>query len=241
MRTNELACLNIIKDSYFNNIGAKIEFDNSDYCVMRSILNGAHHNPNYNEFPDFLFDGGGIEHFELTSSKETRKGSEFKIEENKNKSINKERDERLKQDFLNSKHVPFTMMTANYEETYESFSYDDFLYSLRKNISNHVESLINNGYEDKTVVFLMEQPTARLWIDEGVIPIRFYELHKDKKALQIIKELCRSVNYIIYFVSDSIEIIDLSKIDTLLAKAVTYSNVKGGTLVKCHTNLFINL
>lgn len=241
MRNNELACLNEIKDSYFNNVGAKKEFDNSDYCMMKAILNGAHQNPKHNEFPDFLFDGGGIEHFELTSSKETRKGSRFKIEENKNKNINKERDKKLKQEFLNSKYAPWTMMTANYEETYESFSYYDFLFSLRKNISKHVESLIKSGYENKTVLFLMEQPTARLWIDEGVIPIRFYELHKDKKALQIIKEICRSVDYIIYYVSDSIEIIDLSKIDTLLEKAVIYSNVKGGTLVKCHTNLFINI
>ena len=112
--------------------------------------------------------------------------------------------------------------------------------SLIRNIDNHVESLEKSNYKGKTVIFLMEQQTARLWIDEGVVPIRFYELHKDKKALTLIKEHCSDIRYVIYYVSDSIEVLDLTKIDELLKKSVVYKNVKGGRLIKHQINLLIN-
>lgn len=87
----------------------------------------------------------------------------------------------------------------------------------------------------------MEQQTARLWIDEGIVPISFYELHRDKKALLILKQHCNSVNYIIYFVADSVEVLDLSKINDLLSKSLVYKNVKGGRLIKHQLNLLIDL
>ena len=87
----------------------------------------------------------------------------------------------------------------------------------------------------------MEQQTARLWIDEGIIPIKFYELHRDKKALSILKQHCISVNYIIYYVADSIEVLDMSKINELLSESLVYEKVKGGRLIKNQLNLLIDL
>jgi len=229
-RENENKCLNVIKDAILgkNNINV---YSNCSLKEIMDYIFSAVGNANYNDFPDFVFDGGGIEHFELTSSKESKKGSEFKIEESKNKQIREKYEEKIREDFLNSKHVPDTFSTFTVEETYDSFTYEDFLSSLKRNISNHVDSLIKNHYEDKIVIFLMEQQTARMWIDEGMIPIRFYELHRDKRALSIMKDLCNSVKYLIYSAADSIEIIDLSKLDSLIDKSVIYKKVMGGRLI----------
>jgi|LSQX01.2.fsa_nt_gb hypothetical protein len=239
-RQNEKECTEELKNAFLGKTNVKI-YANCELETISQILFSAKSNVNKNNFPDFVFSGGGIEHFQLTSSKETRKGSEFKIEESINKKSKDEYFEMLKEEHLNSEFIPGTIATDNYEEVYESFSYEAFIHSLERNIVNHVESLEKSNYQDKVVVFLMEQQTARLWIDEGIIPIKFYELHRDKKALSIIKQHCNSVNYIIYFVADSVEVLDLSKMDDLLNESLIYKNVKGGRLVKHQLNLLINL
>ena len=239
-RQNEKECLEELKNVFIGKTNVKI-YANCELETISQILFSANPSANSNSFPDFVFSGGGIEHFQLTSSKETRKGSEFKIEESINKKSKDEYFEMLKEDYLNSEFVPRTIATDNHEEVYESFSYDAFIHSLERNVASHVESLEKSNYQNKIVVFLMEQQTARLWIDEGIVPIRFYELHKDKKALLIIKQHCNFVNYIIYFVANSVEVLDLSKIDDLLKESLVYKNVKGGRLVKHQLNLLINL
>ena len=89
--------------------------------------------------------------------------------------------------------------------------------------------------------FLIEQKSARLVINVGVDFAKFYSLHDDRNALSLIKEYCNYVNYLIYFVADSIEILDLSKIDELLDKSIENNNIKGGRLIKPRFNLFIDI
>lgn len=60
-------------------------YANCESETISQILFSAKPNANSNSFPDFVFSGGGIEHFEITSSKEPGKGSVFKIEESINK------------------------------------------------------------------------------------------------------------------------------------------------------------
>ena len=57
----------------------------------------------------------------------------------------------------------------------------------------------------------------------------------------LIKEHCPSVNYLIYFVIDSIEILDLSKIDSLLKESFIYKNVKSGRLINSQPHISIIL
>ena len=47
--------------------------------TVRNIIS-AKPNPQSSLFPDFIFDGGFIEHFEITAAKETKKGSELRRE-----------------------------------------------------------------------------------------------------------------------------------------------------------------
>ena len=48
----------------------------SDRAEFENILRIATPNPNESLFPDFIFSTGFIEHFQITSSQTTRKGSE---------------------------------------------------------------------------------------------------------------------------------------------------------------------
>lgn len=240
-RQNEKECLEKLKNAFLGKTNVTI-YANCELETILQILFSAKPNADSNSFPDFVFSGGGIEHFELTSSKETkRKGSEFKKEESINKKSKDTCFEKLKEEHLNTKIVPGTITIDNYNEVYDFFSYEYFIYSLERNIVNHIESLEKNNYKDKVVVFIMEQQTARLLVDEGIVPISFYELHRDKKALSILKQHCNSVNYIIYFVADSVEVLDLSKINDLLSESFVYKKVKGGRLIKCQLNRLIDL
>lgn len=52
-----------------------------DRFEIASILRTAKPNERLSEFPDFIFQKGFIEHFQITSSKTTRKGAEHKKDE----------------------------------------------------------------------------------------------------------------------------------------------------------------
>ena len=238
-RAEEQKCFNLIRDALNAKENIDVVYDNSNGAV-RDFFNIAKSNPSENDYPDFVFENGGIEHFQLTSSKENKKGSNFKREETRKEKDKKEYLEELNKKYLKTEFVSGTFTSEVYEDVYESFSYEDFLKSLEKNIPSHVNSLNKSNYKKAINIFLMEQQTARLWIDEGVVPIKFYQLHKDKRALNIIKSFCSNVRYVVYFVCDAIEIIDLSKIDLLIEHSREYNNVKGGRLIKSQINLFID-
>lgn len=54
---------------------------NQQHIELQKWLKAAKPNQNSNEFPDFIFEDGFIEHFAVTSSSEGRKG------QNKNKNL----------------------------------------------------------------------------------------------------------------------------------------------------------
>lgn len=69
-----------------------------DRFEIASILRTAKPNERLSEFPDFIFQKGFIEHFQVTSSKTTRKGAEHKKDEQAFKSaVQKEQEEVRKQ------------------------------------------------------------------------------------------------------------------------------------------------
>lgn len=239
-RINETNCLETLKSALAGKTSINI-YSNCDLEIISRYISLAKSNKNPNEFPDFTFDGGGIEHFEITSSLEDKKGSKFNIEENKNGKICEQRYLELKNEFQNSAHTPGIVTVNNDSEIYEEFSYDCFIHSLKRNIVKHVTSLKKNNYCDKIVFFLIEQKTARLCIFDDTDFAKFYSLHEDRKVLSLIKENCNYVNYLIYFVADSIEVLDLSKIDELLDNSTECKNIKGGRFIKFRFNLFFDI
>lgn len=208
---------------------------------LNLILETSYPNPEESKFPDFFFEGGIIEHFTVTSSKETRKGSSFAIDEKTNEKEDLENYKKDAEEFLKSERHQNTIIVNKHENVYEDFSYEYFFESLKKNFSNHISSLKNSEFIEKYVVFLIEQKTARLWFDEGRVPIRFYEMQLDKKVLMFFKDYSNLVDCIIYCVADYVEVIDLSKIDEMLPYAKDNLKIRGGRLRNRTLNFFIDL
>ena len=241
MRDNELACLNRVKDSFIYHRGIKKAFDNSDYLTMESILGSAHQNENHNDFPDFFFDGGIIEHFEVTVSDETRKGSQYKIDD---AYCQREKDKHFKQldkEFIESPHHPGTMRTETVEDTHECFSYESFIKSFKRNVEHHLDSLKKSKYANQIVVFLIEQQGASLGVYTNNIFNRFYMLSEDRNILEYIKETLTNVDYIIFVATDRYEVIDLSKIDVLIQRAKTGLDIRGGRQKNVSLKLYIDI
>lgn len=241
MRDNELACLNKIKDAYINYGVLKKEFDNSDYLIMESVFNSAYQNKEHNNFPDFFFDSGIIEHFEVTASEETRKGSKYKIDDVGKKKETDQYFNELDEEFLQSEHHPGTFVTKSREDTHECFSYEAFEKSFKRNTNKHLVSLRKSLYNDKIVVFLIEQQGARLCIYANDRFYKFYTLSEDKNLLLYIKENMGGVNYIIFTASDSYEILDLAKIDVMIARAKDELDIRGGKQRNISLKVYIDM
>lgn len=85
VRSNELECLKYIINTCFGKANGTIVFCNVDNDTeILKQLNEVKPNPNPSEFPDFLSGDEIVEHFSITSSKENRKGSNFKKEQSVN-------------------------------------------------------------------------------------------------------------------------------------------------------------
>ena len=227
LRQNELDCLNKIKESFIYFKGVKKVFDNSDYLTMESILNSARQNENHNDFPDFFFEGGIIEHFEVTASDETPKGSQYKIDDAYCRRENDKHFKQIDKEFIDSLHHPGTIRIEMAEDTHECFSYESFVKSFKRNVEHHLDSLKKSKYVNEVVAFLIEQQGASLGVYMNNIFNRFYRLSEDRSILEYIKETLTDVDYIIFIATDRYEVIDLSKIDVLIQRAKTGLDIRG--------------
>lgn len=238
MRENEIHCLNKIRNSFINSTGLKKEFDNSDYFTMKSILNSARHNENHSEFPDFFFDGGIIEHFEVSASNETKDGSKYRVEDFKKRKEAKKYFEELDREFLESERQPGRFFSESKKMVHQCFSYEAFVNSFRRNVGKHILSLRKSNCGTKAIVFLIEQPAGRLCVYVNDEFDRFYMLSEDRNLLSLIKESMRGVNYIIFNAIDSYEILDLSKVDDLISKAKSDLDIRGGNQINLSVKIY---
>ena len=232
-RENEIACLSRIKEALEDHTNVEIVHPYSSLGQVKNIFAITKPNPNVNDFPDFVFPNGGIEHFQVTSSSENKKnGSSFMEEQSKTEKEIKEHfeNEINKIDFSSNKAPEIHVLQAT--EKYGNFSYEAFLKSLQRNIIKHVESLQKSSYLGKTIIFLMEQRTARMCFERDEFHAVFYLMTQDKKALRILKEFGKNVNFFVYCVADSIEIINTSVIDKLIEESKEHDNIDGGILTE---------
>lgn len=156
-KKSELECLEIVQKAYLRiDVGTHVVFDNSDKDTFSRILFSASQTGNDNTFPDFVCDNAVIEHFQITSSKETRKGSDFLKSVSISNTEWKRRIEQEKENFKHSEYLPWMMITFSSEDIYTELSYDNFLESMRVNIENHIDSLMKSGITGKKVVFMMD-------------------------------------------------------------------------------------
>ena len=238
-KENERKCLKTIVDAYCYKMSCtRVNFDNGDCRWLSYVLQNARETGSNNTFPDFVSDGAIIEHFQITSAKEGRKGSLYMAEDSKNNVKWEKEFQKREDDFLNSSPNPGTLTSISNEHEYGDFSYENLLNSIKSNVDSHIKSLEKSGITNKKVIFIMEQPDARLCKTKTYSSCEFYLLHEDRQALRILKRYAHKIDFVIYTVADSIEVIDLSKIDYLIETGLDLSDVKPGKIRKIHIGLF---
>ena len=228
-RDNEFECLKYVIDAYSGKINSEIVFSNVDNDTeLLKHLNEVKLNPHSSEFPDFLSDGAIVEHFSITSSKENRKGSNFKKEQNVN---NIETEVKIKEWQDSCKKIPFernTVRSTIIENTYTDLLYSNFIDSLNRNLAHHIESLKKYDVRDRKVIFLIELQDALMGIYRHNTFYKFYELYKDKNALGIFKLYLDLLDIIIFRASDRIEIINIKKFEELYEHSYCEKDIRGG-------------
>lgn len=238
-RQQELELLSQLKNFVYDK--NKIASCNGNYFYLIDFINSAKSNPAKNDFPDFICSDGIMEHFAITSSQEDKKGSSFKRQEASNDQKTNDYFDKEKKEYFKSIYKPRSFSAYTTKAIYKVFSYDDFKKSFKANFQNHVESLHKSGYKNIKVAFFIEQQGAKLEIYENERFNRFYLLCEDRSMVEFLKDYSSEIDFVFFLAVDTVELIDLSNIDNIIASAKNNLNVKPGKYVKTSILLKIDI
>lgn len=195
------------------------------------VLQVAQANPDASRFPDFIFESGFIEHFQVTSSPTTRKGATHTRKESEfrrtvdieTKKIEGEWNGTPSFDKVRSKSWAFSNPTHSYEFLSDSF---------RSNWQHHMESYKKYTGSKQTGIFMVEYPEIALamcenvyhdWIDgmsQGDMreqeKFKEYRLSRDKKLLEYIYQFKNEIQYVIFLNQARVEVIRTENIPYLI-------------------------
>lgn len=121
----------------------KLAKDKNDIKLL-PFLNRATTNSESSLFPDFLFDGGFIEHFQVSAANENKKGSKHNIAINDFERESKTTFEQEKNEFLQSplRKNPvigsYDMKAVKHEMICPKYSYESFVKSFKRNFEKHL-------------------------------------------------------------------------------------------------------
>lgn len=202
---------------YFEFCNNAFGLSKEDKIEVANILRKAKANEQANNFPDFVFDNGFIEHFQFTSSKETKKGSEQTIQEKAFERIAEKREKEFQErcnntpDFENIRSVSTTMDIPEHSEEYlhESF---------KRNFENHIKSLENYNGNKQVGIFMVENFEFAVNMYEDIYKgfkenvsygdlrqaqdFSCYRLSRDKVLLNYLYEYRDKIKYVIYVYND---------------------------------------
>lgn len=169
-----------------------------------------------NAFPDFVGELMDVEVFNISSSKETGKGSQFfkekyALDKRKNVALMRSVDS---EENKNGKSFVETL-------EYKDHSYEYFISSLHRNIINHKESLLKYNLNGKECTFIANYTqTVLSYIDENGIE-QWHKLGVDSRALRIVSDDLKGlVDYFVLFnpTNSEAELIPINMISSYLDK-----------------------
>ena len=121
---------------------------------IKVLFDTAKINENTSEFPDIILNDGFIEHFQITSSKENKKGAVHIKELTDFKSrIRKEMTEIQANRDFSEKH---------WIMPYSEHSYENLVRSFKKNWNNHIESF--EKYKGKRIAVISHGGTIKFYL-----------------------------------------------------------------------------
>lgn len=202
-----------------------------DRFEIASILRTAKPNERLSEFPDFIFQKGFIEHFQVTSSKTTRKGAEHKKDEQAFKSAVQKEQEEVRKQWEHEMECN-TLRSTSWTFEYGAHSYEDLKKSFQDSWEKHLQSLEKYNGTKEIGIFMIEYDESALGMIECVYTdwingmsqgdmrkqedFKNYRLSRDKKILNYIYQFKDKIRYVIYVYRDGFEIIRTDNIPYLL-------------------------
>lgn len=203
-----------------------------------------------NEFPDFYIPNGFVEHFQITSSRETSKGAaQQRMFNTFRNNINKEIEQNKEswdKDTETNYHEQSWMHDA------PPHNHSNLIHSLKKNWQDHIQSFHKYHGNRNISIFLLDYTDMLLHMHQRVpdnipndcqwgdlpLPQRscIYRLSRDKDALQWIYDNCNGIQYVLFTNHQIAECIKVENIPFLIAWEPYGYHIRG-----CHGGHFISI
>lgn len=203
----------------------------SNRTEFENILRTAKPNSNLSKFPDFVFDNGFIEHFQITSSQTNRKGSVHKKEESIFISKVESETEKIMQEWNETPSFD-KVRSKSWVHTNPVHTYEFLVDSFRSNWEHHLESCKKYTGSKEIGIFMIEYSEVALsmcedvyhdWINgmsqgdmRGQEKFNCYRLSRDKRLLDYMHQFRDDIKYVIFINCERFEVIRLDNIPYLL-------------------------
>lgn len=216
----EKSYLDVSDEEFYKNSWCYFDFNQNafglsqeDRIEIADSLRKAKANESASNFPDFIFENGFIEHFQITSSKETKKGSAQAIAEN---DFNRraERTELEFQENCNSNPDFDNIRTTSTTMKVPERSGDHLHASFKRNFEKHIASLENYSGSTQIGIFMIENFEFAVHMFENIYEglkenvcygdlrtaqdFRCYRLSRDHFTLRYLYGFRDRIKYIIY-------------------------------------------
>ena len=155
---DEQRCLDIVKAGF--NDECRFAMSYEDDLIIKDAFSKAQPNPQSSLFPDFVYEDGFIEHFQVTSSYENRKGSTMERENSElERNFNKKKIEA-------TENLPLDCITIQSVSSsnlwHRQHTYENFVDSFRKNFENHLQKVHKYTGNKQHGIFLIEYADSAL-------------------------------------------------------------------------------
>lgn len=217
-----------INDNCHKNYFGLLETDRNEF---EQILRKAELNQKLSSFPDFVFANGFIEHFQVTSSAVTRKGSNHAKKESEFKHRVEDETEKI-EDEWNQMPSFDEVRSKSWAFTNPTHSHDFLLASFKSNWEHHMDSYRKYNGAKEVGIFMVEYPEFALAMSENVYcdwingmaqgdmreqeKFKEYRLSRDKKLLEYIYQFREQIKYVIFVNRVRYEVIRTENIPYLL-------------------------
>lgn len=232
----EERCLNMVKDFLYKN---NIYFFCDNKLEIIKLISSVKKNPASSEFPDFISKHCLIEHFQVTSSKETRKGAEHCINQNKFLKDIKTQTNNFYED-MNKTMPSNKLVVQKSQATYNYYTYQNYEKSFKKNWEKHIKSLEKYKEKKDKAIFLIEYKGAPLTCILNQKVLGSYKFCEDVNLLKYIYDFRDRIHYVIYIDDEHCQVIETNLIDNLvkiIPKEIVFGN---GRYINRHVNIFFD-
>lgn len=237
---NGCSCFDVGEDSFIKEHSSycNFEFNQNYFGLLKkeqiefaNIIRTAKPNPSSSEFPDFIFRGGYIEHFQITSSQVTRKGATHARKESDFRNIVNAGIKKFKEDWNQTPSFD-EVRSESWVYQNPAHSYDFLVYSFKKNWEHHLASRKKYSGEKEIGIFMIEYPEIALAMCENVYcnwingmaqgdmreqeSFKEYRLSRDKELLKYIYGFKDEIKYVIFVNTVRCEVIRTENILYLL-------------------------